>query len=47
MLASCEVKQGRTDGDRWAEDFIETYIDNPSFFFFVAIHSHHSRISYK
>lgn len=34
MLASCEVKQGRTDGDRWAEDFIETYIDNRSFFFF-------------
>lgn len=35
MLASCEVKQGRTDGDRWAEDFIETYIDNRSFFFFL------------
>lgn len=40
MLASCEVKQGRTDGDRWGtslihslEDFIETYIDNRSFFF--------------
>lgn len=40
MRVACEVEEGRTDGDRWGtslihslEVFIETYIDNRSFFF--------------